>query len=184
MKLSIRSGLVVLWLFAGVLLFTGVYATRTAADAVSPGEAAGRASPVRWQEPAAPPHAQPLQDSAVMSPAQSQAQDSATVIPSGPPATGVGGAETSIEPEAAAAQAEQSRSIRSISEIATPIHQRLVSVLGMLTLLLIAWLLSVNRSMIPWRVVLWGLGLQIIFALLILTTPVGEAFFTWINGVI
>ncbi|MBR9989250.1 MAG: NupC/NupG family nucleoside CNT transporter [Gemmatimonadetes bacterium] len=54
----------------------------------------------------------------------------------------------------------------------------------MVTLLLIAWLISVNRAMIPWRVVVWGLGLQIMFALLILKTPAGEAFFTWINTII
>jgi concentrative nucleoside transporter, CNT family len=154
MKLSIRSGLVVLWLCAGALLAAGVYATRTAA---------------------------------LTPQGQQQVADSAPVTPSGPPATGVGGAQTPIDPAAAAvaaAQAEQGRTLRRIADIDTPIHQRLVSVLGMITLLLIAWLLSVNRAMIPWRVVLWGLGLQIVFALLILKTPAGEAFFTWINTVI
>jgi concentrative nucleoside transporter, CNT family len=86
--------------------------------------------------------------------------------------------------QAAAATRRPGRSVRRIAEIDTPIHQRLVSVLGMIVLLGIAWLLSVNRAMIPWRLVAWGTGLQIVFAVLILKTPAGEAFFAWINGVI
>ena len=174
MKLSIRSGLVVLWLFAGALLLSGVYATRTAASAApSPSQ----------QSPDSAVASAAGQDPAVMSPTQQQAVDSATVQPSGPPASGVGGAETPVD-TAAAAQTEGGVSVRRIADIDTPIHQRLISVIGMITLLFIAWLLSVNRAMIPWRVVLWGLGLQILFALLILKTPAGEAFFTWINTVI
>jgi CNT family concentrative nucleoside transporter len=169
MKLSIRSGLMGLWLLAGVLLFFGIYATRTAAGVPSDG----------------PPADQAAADSAaVMSQSQQQATDSAPVQPSGPPATGVGGAAAPIDSAGAAAQAEQGRSVRSTAEIDTPFHQRLVSVLGMIVLLFIAWLLSVNRALIPWRLVFWGIGLQIVFALLILKTPAGEAFFTWINTVI
>jgi len=44
----------------------------------------------------------------------------------------------------------------------------LISVLGLLTLLGIAWLLSYHRSRIPIRTVLWGVGLQFLFALIIL----------------
>ncbi|HSK20747.1 MAG TPA: nucleoside transporter C-terminal domain-containing protein [Longimicrobiales bacterium] len=174
MKLSIRSGLVVLWLFAGALLLSGIYATRTAASATPPAS---------QQSPDSAVASPGSQDPAVMSPSQQQAIDSAAVQPSGPPASGVGGAETPVD-TAAAAQSEGGMSVRRIADIDTPIHQRLVSVIGMITLLFIAWLLSVNRAMIPWRVVLWGLGLQIVFALLILKTPAGEAFFTWINTVI
>ena len=169
MKLSIRSGLMGLWLFAGVLLCFGIYATRTAA---------GSLSEMR-------PSDQAVADSAaVMSQSRQQATDSAPVQPSGPPATGVGGAAAPIDSAGAAAQTEQGRSVRSTAEIDTPFHQRLVSVLGMIVLLFIAWLLSVNRALIPWRLVFWGIGLQIVFALLILKTPAGEAFFTWINTVI
>ena len=172
MKLSIRSGLVVLWLFAGALLLSGIYATRSAASV---------APPASQQTPDSAVASPGSQEPAVMAPSQQQAIDSAAVQPSGPPASGVGGAETSVD---TAAQAQDGMSVRRIADIDTPIHQRLVSVIGMITLLFIAWLLSVNRAMIPWRVVLWGLGLQIVFALLILKTPAGEAFFTWINTVI
>jgi concentrative nucleoside transporter, CNT family len=160
MKPPIRSSLVALWLFAGLLLVAGFYATRSAS-------------------------AQQRADSAaVMSPSQQQAADSAPVAPSGPPTTGVGGPAPLDSAAAATAAAQQGgRSLR-VADVDTPIHQRLISVLGMVTLLLIAWLLSVNRAMISWRVVAWGLGLQIVFALLILKTPAGEAFFTWINNII
>ncbi len=45
---------------------------------------------------------------------------------------------------------------------------RLVSLLGMLTLLAIAWGMSVNRRQIRLRPVIWGLALQLIFAIIIL----------------
>jgi CNT family concentrative nucleoside transporter len=162
MKRSIRTGLVGLWLFAGLLLASGIYATRTSAT----------------------PQQQTSADSAaVMSPTQMQVADSAPVMPSGPPSSGVGSADAPLD-SAAAAGAAQGRSIRLTSDINSPIHQRLVSVLGMFVLLGLAWLLSVNRAAIPWRVVGWGIGLQLVFALLILKTPAGEAFFTWINDII
>jgi CNT family concentrative nucleoside transporter len=169
MKLSIRSGLMGLWLFAGVLLCFGIYTTRTAAGSPSEAPTADQAA---------------ADSAAVMSQSQQQATDSASAQPSGPPATGVEGAAAPMDSAGAAAQAEQGRSVRSTAEIDTPFHQRLVSVLGMIVLLFIAWLLSVNRALIPWRLVFWGIGLQVVFALLILKTPAGEAFFTWINTVI
>ncbi len=63
----------------------------------------------------------------------------------------------------------------------TPIWERLRSLLGLLTLTLIAWGLSTNRSRIPWRIVLWGLALQITFAFFILKTPIGSEFFEVLN---
>lgn len=47
-------------------------------------------------------------------------------------------------------------------------YENLVSVLGLITLLGIAWLLSYHRTKIKLRTVLWGLGLQFLFALIIL----------------
>ncbi|RMH16412.1 MAG: NupC/NupG family nucleoside CNT transporter, partial [Gemmatimonadetes bacterium] len=51
----------------------------------------------------------------------------------------------------------------------------------MLALGLVAWLLSVDRKRIPWRVVLWGTGLQLVFAVFILKTPAGAVLFDWLN---
>ncbi len=44
-------------------------------------------------------------------------------------------------------------------------------------LLAIAWLMSAHRRIVPWRVVVWGLALQLLFGLFVLRTPVGAGFF-------
>jgi CNT family concentrative nucleoside transporter len=54
---------------------------------------------------------------------------------------------------------------------------RLTSLLGVLVLLAAAWALSSDRRRFPWRTVLWGLGLQAVFALLILRTGFGQRIF-------
>jgi CNT family concentrative nucleoside transporter len=41
----------------------------------------------------------------------------------------------------------------------------------------------VNRAAVRWRVVVWGLGLQFLFALVIIVTPVGRGFFEGLNGI-
>jgi CNT family concentrative nucleoside transporter len=69
-------------------------------------------------------------------------------------------------------------------ELDTTLLQRLQSVLGLAILLLIAWALSTNRRRIPWRVVGWGLSLQLVFALFILRTPAGESIFATLNSVV
>ncbi|TVP74538.1 MAG: NupC/NupG family nucleoside CNT transporter, partial [Gemmatimonadales bacterium] len=61
---------------------------------------------------------------------------------------------------------------------------RLRSLLGLLLLGLLAWVLSTDRRNIPWRVVLWGLGLQFLFALFILKTPMGAMAFAWLNTLV
>jgi CNT family concentrative nucleoside transporter len=53
----------------------------------------------------------------------------------------------------------------------------LISLLGVIVFLGIAWFCSENRARISFRVVGWGLALQLFFAWLILKTPVGLAFF-------
>jgi CNT family concentrative nucleoside transporter len=49
--------------------------------------------------------------------------------------------------------------------------------LGIVVMLLMAWALSSDRRKIPWRVIAWGIGLQLAFALFILKTPVGRTGF-------
>ncbi len=55
--------------------------------------------------------------------------------------------------------------------------QNLTSLLGIFVLIFIAWLMSNNRRIFPWRVVLWGLGLQSTLAVILLKTPWGHTFF-------
>ena len=63
----------------------------------------------------------------------------------------------------------------------TPITARLQSLFGIFLLLGLAWALSTDRRKIPWRVVAWGLGIQFLFALLVLKTAPGRWVFTQLN---
>ncbi len=55
---------------------------------------------------------------------------------------------------------------------------RLTGLLGVVTMLLLAWIFSTNRSAIRWRTVLWGLSLQVLFALIVLRSVVGQRVLT------
>ena len=55
------------------------------------------------------------------------------------------------------------------------------SLLGLLLLLTLCWALSSNRRAIRWRLVLWGVGLQLLFGALVLLTPAGAGFFRGMN---
>jgi len=70
------------------------------------------------------------------------------------------------------------------SGLGTSIAGRLQSVLGLLVLGLLAWAFSVDRKNLAWRVILWGVSLQLLFALFILKTPAGAYLFGWLNTVI
>ncbi|MDX1492932.1 MAG: nucleoside transporter C-terminal domain-containing protein, partial [Longimicrobiales bacterium] len=61
---------------------------------------------------------------------------------------------------------------------------RLRAGVGLVVLLGVAWLLSTNRSRVSWRIVGWGLGLQIVFALVVLRTPLGVMAFEAVNSVV
>ncbi|HUP00083.1 MAG TPA: NupC/NupG family nucleoside CNT transporter [Gemmatimonadota bacterium] len=66
-------------------------------------------------------------------------------------------------------------------DLATPWHERGISLVGLGVIVLLAWLMSVDRRRFPLAIVLWGAGLQFAFALLILKTAPGEHFFALIN---
>ena len=61
--------------------------------------------------------------------------------------------------------------------------ERLIGILGIIVLLGIALAMSNNRNSIPWRLVTWGLGLQLLFAIFILKTPMGQPFFGAVDTV-
>jgi concentrative nucleoside transporter, CNT family len=54
---------------------------------------------------------------------------------------------------------------------------RLIGLLGIAVILGIAILLSHHRRQIRWRVVAWGLGLQLLFAIFVLRIPLGQQLF-------
>jgi CNT family concentrative nucleoside transporter len=57
-------------------------------------------------------------------------------------------------------------------------------VLGILAVLLAAWLFSTDRKRIRWRTIAWGLGLQITFAFLVLRFSFGRDAMAWAGGVV
>ncbi|MGM0607250.1 MAG: NupC/NupG family nucleoside CNT transporter [Candidatus Muiribacteriota bacterium] len=62
--------------------------------------------------------------------------------------------------------------------------ENFISILGIFVLLGIAYAFSSNRKHINWRLVLWGIGLQLIFAIIILWTTPGKLFFEWVKNVV
>jgi len=61
---------------------------------------------------------------------------------------------------------------------------RFTGILGILAVLLAAWLGSTNRNRIRWRTVAWGIGLQLTFAFLVLRFDYGQRFMIWAGGVV
>jgi CNT family concentrative nucleoside transporter len=86
-----------------------------------------------------------------------------------------------IAPPTPAASDAGARVAQARSDLHTPLHERLISILGIGVMVLLAWLMSVRRDAFPWRIVLWGTGLQLVFALIILRTAPGEQFFALVN---
>ena len=62
--------------------------------------------------------------------------------------------------------------------------EQFTGLIGVIVLLGIAYLLSNDRKMIDTNIIIWGLGLQISFAFIILKTPLGEYIFTYLNNII
>jgi concentrative nucleoside transporter, CNT family len=61
---------------------------------------------------------------------------------------------------------------------------RFISLFGWLAMISIAWVISYNRKLFPWRTVIWGIGLQFTLALLILKTPWGAKLFEFAGKVV
>lgn len=61
---------------------------------------------------------------------------------------------------------------------------RIVSVSGILILLGFAWLISADRRAVNWRVVFWGILLQMLFALFVFVVPLGTRFFLFVNKIV
>jgi concentrative nucleoside transporter, CNT family len=62
--------------------------------------------------------------------------------------------------------------------------ERFTGILGIAAVLLAAWLGSTNRRRIRWRTVVWGLGLQVLFAFFVLKFTFGQQFMAWAGGVV
>ena len=62
--------------------------------------------------------------------------------------------------------------------------ERLIGILGIITILGLAYLLSNNKSKINTKLILWGISLQTFFAILILKVPGGKWIFNAIDTII
>ncbi|MDZ4405930.1 nucleoside transporter C-terminal domain-containing protein [Prosthecobacter sp.] len=59
--------------------------------------------------------------------------------------------------------------------------ERLICILGLAVFVALAWAMSSNRRLFPWRTVMAGLGLQMVFGALILRTDGGKAVFVFLD---
>lgn len=60
-------------------------------------------------------------------------------------------------------------------------HQRLISLLGLAAMIGLGWIFSEARGRLYWRTIIWGVVLQLIFAVIVLKTAPGRAFFSAMN---
>lgn len=58
-------------------------------------------------------------------------------------------------------------------------YQKAVSALGLVVFILVAWAMSTDRRRVPWRVIIWGLILQLGLAVVLLHTSAGRAVFNF-----
>ena len=65
-----------------------------------------------------------------------------------------------------------------------PVWQRLISLFGLFAMVGIAWLFSKHRDRVPWRVIVWGIGLQISFGVLVMKTDLGLKLFSILNDLV
>ncbi|MDH3622986.1 MAG: NupC/NupG family nucleoside CNT transporter [Myxococcales bacterium] len=65
-----------------------------------------------------------------------------------------------------------------------PVWQRLMSLVGLFAMVGIAWLMSQHRRAMPWRAIGWGLGLQLLFGVLVLKTRAGLLIFSILNDAV
>lgn len=61
---------------------------------------------------------------------------------------------------------------------------RVLSAIGFLAMIAIAWLASNDRRRIAWRTLAWGIGLQLGLAQLLLNTGAGRLFFTGVGALV
>jgi len=54
--------------------------------------------------------------------------------------------------------------------------ERFTGLLGLVVILAVAWLFSTHKSQIKLRLIAWGMGLQLLFAVLVLRTDAGKVF--------
>ncbi|MCB9529031.1 MAG: NupC/NupG family nucleoside CNT transporter [Myxococcales bacterium] len=158
-----------------------------------PGELPGVEAPAAealeaapFEAPAAPPGAAPdaTGDATGDGAAAGGAPVGAPAVPVEAPAVP---AEAPVAPAAAAPAAEAPAGGIELSKLKAAgadeaaWGHRLRGLAGMVLLLLLCWALSNNRKIVPWRVVAWGMALQLVLGLFVLRTDAGRWIFEKVN---
>jgi CNT family concentrative nucleoside transporter len=63
----------------------------------------------------------------------------------------------------------------------TTLGDRLISFAGIWVMVALAWLLSVDRRAIRWRPVIWGIGIQLVVGLVVLSPQLAQFFFVVVD---
>jgi len=82
----------------------------------------------------------------------------------------------------AAVPAQDTAAARPARPVSLP--GRLIGVLGMAAIIATGWLLSRDRKAVSWRVVGWGIALQVVFAIFVLRVEAGRKLFGWLGEVV
>ena len=62
--------------------------------------------------------------------------------------------------------------------------EKLFSVVGILSILLLVWIFSSDKKNFPFRIVLWGLAIQFSLAFFVLKFPLGVQIFSWLGDAV
>ncbi|MEM9006498.1 MAG: Na+ dependent nucleoside transporter N-terminal domain-containing protein, partial [Cyanobacteria bacterium P01_F01_bin.86] len=60
----------------------------------------------------------------------------------------------------------------------------LLSLVGIVGLCFWAWVFSEDKRRIPWKVVFWGIGIQLVLGLLIFRLPITREIVVWVSGLL
>src|SRR3989475_8315354 len=71
-----------------------------------------------------------------------------------------------------------------VTSVPRSLGSRLTGIFGLILILGIGVALSRNRRAIRGRVVAWGVGLQLAFAIFVLRVPIGQTIFGWLGAVV
>lgn len=69
-----------------------------------------------------------------------------------------------------------------VAALPVSIAQRMIGVLGIVLIIALAYGMSHNRRAIRWKIVAWGLGMQVVFAIFVLRVPFGTELFRKLGG--
>jgi CNT family concentrative nucleoside transporter len=72
----------------------------------------------------------------------------------------------------------------AVTSVPRSVGSRFTGVFGLIVILGFGIALSRNRRAISWRVVAWGVGLQLVFAIFVLRVPVGQKIFSALGAVV